>query len=118
MSFWQFLRTWFTSVLHWSWHGGHLIHQTCVFLTAGLLIATAILGVHASSHHEEPITLVVAPLVGAILLFFVSLVGFAYRIYRDEYNRRIAAGQRLVPVWGIRGIGPRSNSHYRIMVHI
>src|SRR5262245_57623733 len=117
MSFWRFIRSSFTSAFRLSWHGGHLVHQTCVLLAGGLLVFSAIRGVQALSHEEEPKMLIVAPLVAAVLLFLGSLFWCAYSLYREEYDRRVAAEGRLVPVLEIRGIGPRSDGHHRIRVH-
>jgi hypothetical protein len=97
MSFWQFLKTWFTRAFHNSWGAVEIVHKACILFTALPLLLSlfVVFGVRASSHEEEPKVLILAPLVAAILVFLVSLVLHAYRLYREEYDRRAAREEQL-----------------------
>jgi hypothetical protein len=116
MSFWRFLWGWFASAFRHSWEAGHVVHQLLV-LTGGLLLAcSAYLGIHSLSREGGPEMPSVAPFVAAMAVFLASLVWYAYRLYRAEYDRRVAAEERMMPLLEIPGIGTVSDGHYRIRV--
>jgi hypothetical protein len=117
MSFWQFLRNWFVSAFHRSWETGHIVHQLMVLASGLLLVRSAYLGIHSFSHEGGgPEMSSVAPFAAAVGVLLASLVWYAYRLYRVEYNRRVAAEERMRPVLEITGIGPMTGNHYRIRV--
>lgn len=84
MSFWKFVGLWFARAFEFSWKGGHIVHQICVYLSGFLVLLSIWLGVHGG----EPNMLIAAPLMGAILIFLAGLVWQAYKLYRDEFDKR------------------------------
>ena len=62
--------------------------------------------------------LIVAPLAAALLILLGSLVWYAYALYREEYDSRVRAERRLVPVLEVRGVEPVrvGDDHRRVIV--
>ncbi|HZY88623.1 MAG TPA: hypothetical protein VFE78_27620 [Gemmataceae bacterium] len=120
MSFGQFFWAWLARSFENSWDTAHNVRRVVDLLVAALVLRAVFgaFGTHAA-HEGEPAMLVVAPLAAALLILLGSLVWFAYALYREEYDRRVRAERRLVPVLEIRGIEPVrvGDDHRRVIVH-
>ncbi len=94
MSFWRFVRNWLALAANRSWETAHIIHQVCFLIASGLACWSVYEGIR--HHEEEPKLLVIAPAIGTVIVLLGSFVYYAYRQYRDEYDKRIAAEPRGV----------------------
>jgi hypothetical protein len=80
MSFWKFIKTWFVRAFQKSVHGSHGVHQFVVVLF-GFFVFLGLVGIIRSPFVEEPKMLIAAPFIAAVVIFLVSLVFYAYRLY-------------------------------------
>ena len=119
MSFWRFFGGFFARVVERSLDAAHIVHLVNLLVTALLLALSVYSGVHAAHEGREPVTATLAPLTAAFLVFLWAWVWYAYSRYREEYDRRVHAERRLVPVLEIRGVEPVrvGDDHRRIIVH-
>jgi hypothetical protein len=114
MPFWAFLWGWLSRSFGRSLDAAHNVRRVLDFLTA-LLVARGVL----TAREGEPNVLTATYLVSAALILVGTLVWYAYALYREEYDARVRAEERLVPILEIRSVEPVrvGDDHRRVIVH-
>ena len=114
MSFWAYFWGWLTQSFGRSLDIAHNVRRVLDFLAAWLVVR----GVRAA-HEGEPVMLTATYLIAATLILLGTLVWYSYSHYREEYNRRMRAEERLRPLLELRGVEPvrAGEDHRRVIVH-
>ena len=114
MSFWAYFWGWLTQSFGRSLDIAHNVRRVLDFLAAWLVVR----GVRAA-HEGEPVTLTATYLIAATLILLGTLVWYSYSHYREEYNLRMRAEERLRPLLELRGVEPvrAGEDHRRVIVH-
>jgi hypothetical protein len=111
MSFWSFIVNWFKRVFYVGWDAVDYVHRGS--------FATAILTAFFTAHHAGPegehdmLTFSAVILAAAIL---GSLGYCAWRLCKEEYDKRIALEAFLTPKLEFAGIGEKAHEIYRVRI--
>lgn len=108
MPFWTFVGNWLKRVLYGGWDAVDIIHR---FVFFGGCLAAALLLARVEPRGEGPEVQIEA--VGLLAgLIVASLAFHAYRLYREQFDKRAELERQLTPRLEFNGVD-RANGYYQ-----
>jgi len=111
MSLWAFVANWLKRVLYAGWDIGDIAHRALFW---GLLITAFFTARHADPEGEHDMLNLAAALVFVAIV--ASLVYCAWRLCKEEYDKRMELEAYLTPKLEFAGVGEKSHGINRVRV--